>query len=400
MPMDDAPSIDTIERELFGPAEELIARWAEGDPSLAETTVRALEHNRWAREERDRWGDNLSLVESTTGVVRETAKMSAHLENLIQRRVAARNSFASNTGGAPGRIVLVEHAEGPDAPPAGRLRCPLAVALSAECPGEADVWEGWIVVPQDHIAYVTCWDMLLEEEKDGPFDPNVAVVQLWNPVRVHVARDAVTVGRLSAVTLAAARAISEEFAQGLPPDLGPPRPGWFGVRPVGGHSVVTGTRLGGRRDPRRAYQRLYSRAAAMVSLPAPMLAGDARLGAMMSRISRGLEQWAADMGIALTRTAPIAQPMGAHEEERIYRLGDQMQLRLCLHGEGQVVHLHAAAAGQEALDLALRQGDELMQSARLDREHRSADFFFEVAKDYVLAVEAHDSGARYQIPLT
>jgi hypothetical protein len=400
MPMDDTPPIDTIERELFGVAEELIVRWAEGDPSLEETTVRALERNRWAREERERWEDDLSVIEGAAEADRGPVGMSAHLESLIRRRVAARNAFAQATGGARGRIVLVENAEGPGAPPAGRLRSPLAVALSAECPGTADIWEGWIVVPQNHIAYVTCWDMLLEEEKDGPFDPNAAVVQLWNPVRIHVARDSVTVGQLSAATLAAARAVSEEFAQGLPPDLGPPRPGWFGVRWVRGHSVVTGTRLGGRHDPRRVYQRLYSRAAAMVSLPAPMPAVDARAGAMMSRISRSLEQWAADMGVAITTTAPVAQPMGTHEKERIYRLGKHVELRLCLHGEGRVVHLHATAVQQEPVDLALKQGDELLQSARLDREHRTADFFFDIGKEHVLAIHADDSGARYQIPLT
>lgn len=400
MPMDDTPLIDTLERELFGAEEELIARWAEGDPSLEEFTIQALERNRWAREERDRGEDDLSFVESIEEADREPPRVPARLKSLIRQRVALRNALANMKGGSSGHIALIERVAGPNAPPAGILRSPLAVLLKSLCPEAPDVWEGWIVVPQEHVAYASCWDMLLEEERDGPLDPSAAIVQLWNPVRVRVARDATVLGRLSTATLAAAGAVSEEFLRGLPPDLGPPRLGWFGVRTVGSHSVVTGTRIGGLRDPRRAYQRLYGRAAAMISLPAPTPAADTRLSAMLSRLSRSLELWAADMGIALTKTASIPQPMGAHEDERIYRLGEQLELRLCLHGEGQVVHLRAVTAQQEPLDVALKEGEELLQSARLDREHPSADFFFDAGKDHVLAVEARDSGVRYRVPLT
>lgn len=134
-------------------------------------------------------------------------------------------------------------------------------------------WQGWLVAGE--ADYAGPWDVLLEEE-DEPHDQSLAMVQTWNPCRVHVPADARVIGRLSSARLEAIRAVAREAADGTSHGAGKPLPGRVGMRTTPqGDAVLTGHPYLAEGDPRTAYVDLYREAAtrldkAPASRPAPV----------------------------------------------------------------------------------------------------------------------------------
>lgn len=380
------PTIEVIEDSLFRQDYEPVSGGGGG-------TVRSFMDLMVEEPELGRTPGLENTVESTLPPGGEA--MPAALRQAIAQRLSARQAYQVVDKLEPGMIVLVT--------PPGSRRDPLAmdlpVLLDHLMPGN-DLWRGWLVAPQTHMPYVAYWDLLLEEELDGPFDPVAAIVQIWNPVYVKVAEPAMVMGHLDRERIAAARAVDEEFRRGFVKEFCEPEPGRFGVREAAGRSVVTGTPLGDVHDERRDYQRLYSRAAAALSDASSETVSDALAADWLSRIARGLEQWAATLGIIFAPRPAIPEPMGAGRLASIYLLDRYAQLSLHPYPNEQVLHVQISAIDDTVIEAVLKAGDEELQTAHIGKTYRIADFFMDLRQGHVLKIRIPGKGTELEIPVT
>lgn len=264
-----SPPLAHIERTLFGVSEMLIEAVKRGETSsaISDAVRRSPE---WAER-------HAEARVGTDELCSEVPAMPAHLHNLIQRRLGARVAMAHQTDPIPtaGQIIELRQIR---TPKAGQLdwimQVPLYVLLDAPAEQEG-VWHGWLV--SSEADYACWWDFVLQEE-DGPCEPEAALVQLWNPLRVYLPMAERIVGRLAPSRLQAVRALAAEYVTSdAPADL-PVWPGRVAQRTtLGGLSVVTGSRLGGEGDPRHQYQHLYFHAAEAVREPARLALAEAAL---------------------------------------------------------------------------------------------------------------------------
>lgn len=380
------PPIEVIEDSLFGQAigpvaggeEEAVLSFMDieqGEPGMAQMPETAR-----TDEELQPRGDGA---------------MPATLRHIIRQRLSAQQVSRSLDKPEAGMIVQVE----PLVSARDHLSMDLPVLLDRLVPGN-DIWRGWLVAPQTHLAYVSYWDLLLEEELDGPFDPAAAIVQTWNPVYVRVEKAALVLGRLGRERLSAARVLEHEFEQGLSEDACKPETGRFGVRELDGFSVVTGTPLGNVHDVRRDYQRLYSRAAAALSEQADEAVADALAEGWLTRIARNLEQWAANLGVPIATHPLIPQPMGMGEHASVYLLDKHAQLSLHPYLSEQALHVQVAAVGETMIEAVLKAGDEVLQTSNIGGTNRMADFFMDLRQGHVLMLRIPDQGLELEIPMT
>ena len=258
-----SPPIEQIKRRLVGISEGLIEAVAHGEtsPDITEAVRRSPE---WAEYQVDIQESRKQTESPHAGV--DTQKIvPEHIQNIIRRRVLA-NSLSTAPLPAPGQIVRVEKLV---TPRSGQLdaimQAPLHVLLDA--PAEVPVvWHGWLVSAETD--YASWWDFVLQEQ-DAPFDPEAAMVQVWNPVRLYLPMAVRVVGQLSPARLQAVRALAADFAvTELPVDIAP-WPGRVASRPTSsGLRVTTGSPLGNNADDRHHYQEVYFDAAEAVREPA------------------------------------------------------------------------------------------------------------------------------------
>jgi hypothetical protein len=142
---------------------------------------------------------------------------------------------------------------------------PLHVLLDA--PAEAPaVWHGWLVSAETE--YAGWWDFVLQEQ-DAPFDPEAAMVQLWNPCVFTCRWRRALSGNLSPARLQAVRSLAADFAVAEAPADIAAWPGRVASRTTSaGLRVTTGSPLGNEHDARHRYQQLYFEAAEAVREPA------------------------------------------------------------------------------------------------------------------------------------
>ena len=248
------PPLPTLEESLFGPSESLLRQIAlKPDTVSEELRQSVLSEPRYADmvEALRHPEPEAELPEEAAG---EVTPMPDWLSELIARKVAAREARFSDIP-QPGQIRLIEEAIGPQGPLGLDLRHPLAVCLDSPYPGQPDIWYGWLTTPE--VDYAGYWDVLLEEA-DQPCDPLAGMVRLQAPVCVYLPSTRRVLCQLSPARLAAIRSTVAEM---LDPDAQPEvsaRPGHIAVRQTAnGHTVLTGTPLGGDDDPRWRYRQLY-----------------------------------------------------------------------------------------------------------------------------------------------
>lgn len=260
------PALAHIERRLFGVTDGLLQLVDAGraSPAIA-ARVRAAPE--WADYEAQKLQSETQSAEDTEPIDAATATTIAvppGLRDLMRRRVASLG-LAAQPLPQPGQIVRIEQIHAPREKLDAVLLAPLHVLLD-EASESPNFWYGWLV--SSETEYAGWWDFVLQEE-DAPFDPEAAMVQLWNPVTLYIPMAATVVGRLSPARLQAVRSLAADFVTGQGDGEVRPWPGRVAARTtLDGLSVVTGSPLRASGDPRAEYQALYHEAAEAIREPA------------------------------------------------------------------------------------------------------------------------------------
>jgi hypothetical protein len=343
------PSLAVIEAELFGPSDELVAAWRDGQ--VDEETRQALEADPQARARRDDLAETEEAGTAPTAEAGEAGGDAGLPEPILAMLRRGREARQADFPEEPqaGQARLVERVVGPGGEQDWDLPRALAVLLLEETE-TPQVWYGFLAAPE--VDYATHLDVLLEAGTDDPFDPVAGMVQVWNPVYVYLPSTGRVLAQLSAQRVAAVRAVAGELLSGAEPDPGEARPGVVGVRETaGGRTVVTGTPLGGEDDPRRRYQALYHAAAEAVRAPAREAVAAAApadeavegLAALVGRLAAGvlagLKERAGRLGDDLVPAPEVAHAMGEAAEPEWFQLGDRLRVRLQEDAEGLAVTL-------------------------------------------------------------
>ena len=175
-----SPSLESIERRLFGVNPVLIAAVERGETSkdIAQAVMKSEE---WAR--RAEADEQLSEPVGDASEVR----LAEHVLDVIRRRSDAMRAAASLTSTVPAPGLIVELSEIRTPKPSQLdwvMQVPLHVLLDE--PDETpQVWHGWLVSGEPD--YASWWDFVLQDQ-DEPFEPFACVVQLWNPVQIYLPR--------------------------------------------------------------------------------------------------------------------------------------------------------------------------------------------------------------------
>ena len=258
-----SPPIEQIKRRLVGVSEGLIEAVERGDtsPGITEAVRRSPE---WAEYQTD-IQESRKKTELLPDESQPPPTIPEHIQDIIRRRVSA-NSLSKASLPNPGQIVKVDKIV---TPRPVQLDAIMQVSLHVllDAPAEAPaVWYGWLVSAETD--YASWWDFVLQEQ-DAPFDPDAAMVQVWNPVRLYLPMAVRVVGQLLPARLQAVRALAADFAVTEVPDDIAPWTGRVASRSTSsGLRVTTGSPLGNDTDDRHYYQELYFDAAEAVREPA------------------------------------------------------------------------------------------------------------------------------------
>ena len=387
-----APPLSEIESRLFDPSPALIRRWLDNDPSLSPQRRAALAADARARELAESLAEaerehNSAVPGNSRPLDEPLPELPPHLAALIDARLAAA-ALDLPKAPAPGLILRLDQAIGPNGALDWDLGQALYVLLSepAEHP---DVWYGWLMASE--LDYASPWDMLLDED-DGPCDPDVGMVQVWNPVHLYCPSAAAAVGRLSAARLAAARDLAVDLMEDRP-DPAEANPGVWVLRTTGsGYAVHTGTPLGGTDDPRWRYQALYAAAGDFVrDLTRHALSELAPPVPWWHRLLDALAGAAGERGLPFEPVAALE--MGAESEPEpmpdSWRLGDLLVLELIPSSAGDAVELRVQLLAPGPLDVSLERDGEPRQLHRLSSAQQEVDLF--AASGQGLALKVRDA---------
>jgi hypothetical protein len=351
---DLSPPIEQVEHRLVGINEGLIQAVERGEtsPAIADVVRRSPE---WVQYQSDLAEDK--AAPDITVPEQPPPNVPKHILELIRRRTDSLPLSVTSIP-APGQIVLVENIVTPRTGQMDAiLMAPLHVLLDAPAEVPA-VWHGWLV--SGETEYAGWWDFVLQEE-DAPFDPEAAMVQLWNPVRIYLPMAKRVVGILSPARLQAVRAQAAEFVSGDVPTGIVPWPGRVAMRATtSGLRVVTGSPLGNAADVRHRYQTVYFEAAEAVREPArlalrAMAAIPAtRTGAFLSRLISA----AGKLTESLVPEPRVAVAMGAEGDTEVPDLSwrDIARLRIAALEPDGSGSLDVTVIGAEPVVAEIRMG--------------------------------------------
>ncbi|WP_006786743.1 hypothetical protein [Thiorhodospira sibirica] len=352
------PPLTVIERKHLGLSDRLIQAMHDNElsPALRE---KVLAHPDWAvygHIEEDQQTE-VEIQTSTDPLI------PSAIRDLIARRCAATKARFDAVPTA-GQIVAIEHLEIPkNADFEGFLGAPLYVVLDAPHELLDNYWHGWMA--SGEVSYATHWDFILQEQ-DQPFDPEVGMVQLWNPVVVPVHAKSRVMGQLSPARMQAVRSLAADFLTAPPDATQPSCPGRVVVRSTShGLAVVTGTPLSGVDDPRRDYQEILLEAAAPLR----------ELAQLALQRGANMQEWWSDL-IANIRNLwsdlevvqPVAVPM--HTAAQSAQLPDiiwvgRARVRLLRFNDAQHGTLEVQSLGERAVEIELWEGETLSDAVTL-----------------------------------
>lgn len=317
-------------------------------------------------------------------------EMPAVLSEDICRRVAAyKASFEAPP--QPGFIVEL---------PAGK-ECGRPIGMLCAQQTRRGTWRGWLAVGETDYAGVS--DFVLQDE-DGDFDPNVGMVQVWNPVELKLPKRCKVVAQLSDARMRGVYALAGEFKKQCPSNAGDAFPGRVGSREIDGCLLQTGTPLGDPEDdPRWTYQRAYTGLAGRLSQKNGAQAIALWAAAALKRCARSLEQWTAGRQLVFTPQAVITHPLGQDVDEPVevgYRLEDLCELWLSVIESEGVIHVRVKRVEDAQLSVRLMRGDEVLLDEMLNQSQEEVQVSTEVDSGDVLILEDKRTQKTYSVPIT
>lgn len=379
-----SPSLESIERRLFGVNPVLIAAVERGETSkdIAQAVMKSEE---WAR--RAEADEQLSESVGDASEVR----LAEHVLDVIRRRSDAMRAAASLTGTAPAPGLIVELSE-IRTPKPGQLdwvmQVPLHVLLDE--PDETpQVWHGWLVSGEPD--YASWWDFVLQDQ-DEPFEPFACVVQLWNPVQVYLPMISKPVSSLSLRRLQAVRALAADFVDGTIPPGVPVWPGRVAVRETSdGMIVATGSPLGGERDPRHRYQHLLHHAAEAVREPARLAIAAAVAPSARTSLMASWIEAARRLGEMLELQPRVAVAMSgeaAGDADLIWPDHARISiLELADDGAGRIV---VSALGDQVVTVELRVAGVLHHKQTVAKDGTAGTFEWDADRPMLLTLSTPD----------
>lgn len=329
-------------------------------PGIAEAVRRSPE---WSAYQTDRQCDPST---PSVGDFQPPPVVPYPIRDLIARRVAA-NALAALSLPAPGQIVSVDKIVMPQQAQLDTvMRVPLHILLDTPADAPA-VWHDWLVSAETD--YAGWWDFVLQEQ-DLPFDPEAAMVQVWNPVRLYLPIAARVVGSLSPGRLQSLLSLAADFAVGEPPSESVVWSGRVASRLTSaGLRVTTGSALGDQDDTRHRYQQLYFAAAeavresARLALRALAEIPAGRKGTLLNRLIAAAGR-AAEILLPEPR---VAVAMSGENASDLPDLSWPGVARLRLHeltatGDGR---MEVTAIGAEPLAVEVRRGAQIEERVDL-----------------------------------
>jgi hypothetical protein len=379
-----SPSLESIERRLFGVNPVLIAAVERGETSknIAQAVMKSEE---WAR--RAEADEQLSEPVGDASEVR----LAEHVLDVIRRRSDAMRAAASLTSTVPAPGLIVELSE-IRTPKPGQLdwvmQVPLHVLLDE--PDETpQVWHGWLVSGEPD--YASWWDFVLQDQ-DEPFEPFACVVQLWNPVQVYLPMISKPVSSLSLRRLQAVRALAADFVEGTIPPGVPVWPGRVAVRETSdGMIVATGSPLGGERDPRHRYQHLLHHAAEAVREPARLAIAAAVAPSARTSLMASWIEAARRLGEMLELQPRVAVAMSgeaAGDADLIWPDHARISiLELADDGAGRIV---VSALGDQVVTVELRVAGVLHHKQTVAKDGKAGTFEWDADRPMLLTLSTPD----------
>lgn len=379
-----SPSLESIERRLFGVNPVLVAAVERGETSknIAQAVMKSEE---WAR--RAEADEQLSEPVGDASEVR----LAEHVLDVIRRRSDAMRAAASLTSTVPAPGLIVELSE-IRTPKPGQLdwvmQVPLHVLLDE--PDETpQVWHGWLVSGEPD--YASWWDFVLQDQ-DEPFEPFACVVQLWNPVQVYLPMISKPVSSLSLRRLQAVRALAADFVEGTIPPGVPVWPGRVAVRETSdGMIVATGSPLGGERDPRHRYQHLLHHAAEAVREPARLAIAAAVAPSARTSLMASWIEAARRLGEMLELQPRVAVAMSgeaAGDADLIWPDHARISiLELADDGAGRIV---VSALGDQVVTVELRVAGVLHHKQTVAKDGKAGTFEWDADRPMLLTLSTPD----------
>ncbi len=379
-----SPSLESIERRLFGVNPVLIAAVERGETSkgIAEVVMQSEE---WARR-----AESDGQPSEAVGDASEV-RLAEHVLELIRRRSDAMKAAESLSGKVPAAALIVELSE-IRTPKPGQLDWVMQVPLYAllDEPDETpQVWHGWLVSGEPD--YASWWDFVLQDQ-DEPFEPFASVVQLWNPVQVYLPMISKAVSSLSLRRLQAVRALAADFVDGTIPPGVPVWPGRVAVRETSdGMVVATGSPLGGERDPRHRYQYLLHCAAEAIREPARFAIAAATARSARASLMASWVDAARRLGEMLELRPRVAVAMTGEatgDADLIWPdLARISILDLADDGAGRIV---VAALGDQVVTVELRVAGVLHHKQAVTRDGTAGTFEWDADRPMFLTLSVPD----------
>jgi len=312
---DITPSLEHIERALFGPSDLLLERWAQSPDKIPSDTLASLEADEVAIKLRnDLMNQKAQEVIESSDAVSLPITMPSFLKQTVQRHLHVQNTDFSHVPQA-GQIVSVTKINGPKGALGWDLPRPHAVLLS-DPTEHPDIWYGWLVAPE--TLYAGEWDFVIQDD-DGTVSPFAGMVQMLNPVHVYLCNVGTVIGQLTENALQTVRMLGMSMVTNTPlPVMG--QAGAWVMREIDGRVIVTGSDILDEEDPRVQYQILYAHAVQAVTEPARLVAAEP---SYWNKLLTVIQKKFQDMDKYLVPQPRIAMAMGEHNEptDMAYQLG-------------------------------------------------------------------------------
>ena len=387
------PPINVIENELFTPSLNLICRYAADESSVTPKLKQALANNAEAQQ-------LIKDIKAEPSVNNETQTNTPALPEFLREKIRRRRKVLSAKFSpipTAGQILRIDEIIAPSGLLDWDLPRPLTVLLSEPTETQS-VWYGWMVASETD--YATNWDMLLEPE-DEPFDPIAGMIQIWNPVYIYIPSTNSVLAELKPTRLEAVQALATEFLTNQATKESP-NPGYIAPRiTLNSYTVLTGSPLGNKNDPRHRYQTLYQTAAEAILEPA-RLAIEATNTQPIESVEQYFNQFITDfqqqakevLNSFLTPVPAVAFAMGDKDSKGHYQLTDSLHLHFEFEYENTVLKLNSRLEKPTPWRISIQRGNNILNSKLLEQVGKTETFLLNVKQNYTLVFENLPTGKK------